>query len=117
VLYKVGHHGSHNATLQARDKQPCGVKLMTSKDLVALIPVDEYVARKKAGYGDMPKPEIIADLIEMTQGRVARNDEDAGYGKDDAPVLNGVGLHGLQPDKKFKGKRTNSLYIEYDVTL
>jgi hypothetical protein len=116
VLYKVGHHGSHNATLRTRDKQDCGVKLMKSKDLVALIPVDEFVARKKAGYGDMPQPDLVADLLEMTDGRIARNDEDSGYSKDDAPVLNGVGLHGLKV-KPFEGKRTNALYIEYDVTL
>jgi hypothetical protein len=117
VLYKVGHHGSHNATLRTRDKQPCGLQFMTSKELVALIPIDEFVARKKAGYGDMPLPEIVSDLLRMTDGRVTRNDEDAGYSKDDAPVLNGVGLHGRQPKKTFKGKRTNALYIEYDVTL
>ena len=117
VLYKVGHHGSHNATLRTRDKQPSGVQLMTSKDLVALIPVDEFVAPQKAGYGDMPQPDIVADLLRMTDGRVARNDEDAGYDEKEAPVLRGVGLHGLKPKKTFKGKRTNGLYIEYDVTL
>jgi hypothetical protein len=116
-FYKVGHHGSHNGTLRARDKQPCGVKLMTSKHLVAMIPIDEFVARKKAGYGDMPQPELVADLLEMTDGRVARNDEDAPYDKADAPVLKGVGLHGRKPEKTFARKRTNPLYIEYDITL
>jgi hypothetical protein len=117
VVYKVGHHGSHNATLRTRDDEPSGVQLMTSKHLVALIPVDEFVARKKAGYGDMPQPDLVADLLRMTDGRVTRNDEDAIHPKKDAPVLNGVGLRGLKPKKAFDGKRTSGLYIEYDVKL
>lgn len=35
VFYKVGHHGSHNATLVK------GLESMTHKDLIAMIPVDK----------------------------------------------------------------------------
>ena len=39
VLYKVGHHGSHNATLRKK-----GLEMMMSPDLVAMIPVHRKTA-------------------------------------------------------------------------
>jgi len=117
VLYKVGHHGSHNATLRTRDKQPSGLELMESKELVAMIPVDEFVARNKAGYGDMPLPEIVAELLRRTGGKVTRNDEDAKHSNDETPVLNGVGIPAGLEMKKFKGKQKTGLYIECEVEL
>ncbi|HET6546924.1 MAG TPA: hypothetical protein VFG79_00615 [Solirubrobacter sp.] len=63
VLYKVGHHGSHNATLRER-----GLELMTSPDLVAMIPVDRETARKK-GWA-MPFPPLFDRLTEKTRGRI-----------------------------------------------
>src|SRR5206468_2612149 len=42
VLYKVGHHASHNATLREK-----GLMLMTSPALVAMIPVNHPMALKK----------------------------------------------------------------------
>lgn len=42
VLYKVGHHGSHNATLQEK-----GLEMMTSPDLMAMLPVEEAWARAR----------------------------------------------------------------------
>jgi hypothetical protein len=59
IFYKVGHHGSHNATL--RDK---GLELMTSDRLVAVIPVDTKVAHEVKGWEHMPLPEIRARLEE-----------------------------------------------------
>ena len=49
VLYKVGHHGSHNATL--RDK---GLEMMTRPDLSAMVPVDSFVAHVKKRWSKMP---------------------------------------------------------------
>ena len=63
VLYKVGHHGSHNATLK-----DLGLELMTSGDLQALIPVDRKMAAKK--HWDMPYPPLWKRLKEKTRGRV-----------------------------------------------
>lgn len=67
VLYKVGHHGSHNATL--RDQ---GLELMTSQELVAMIPVDEQFAAKKAW--KMPFEPLLSRLVQKTRGRVIRAD-------------------------------------------
>lgn len=71
VLYKVGHHGSHNATLKAK-----GLELMTSEDLVAMIPVDHEMAVKKH-WGKMPLPDLVDRIKEKTQGRVLRVDDAA----------------------------------------
>ncbi len=74
VLYKVGHHASHNATL--RDK---GLELMVDPDLVAMIPVDEKMAHKPKGGSprgwDMPFPPLLQRLQEKTNGRVLRVDQ------------------------------------------
>jgi hypothetical protein len=63
VLYKVGHHGSHNATLRAQ-----GLELMTSPELVAMIPVEVAMARKKRW--EMPFPSLLERLMERAAGRV-----------------------------------------------
>lgn len=70
VLYKVGHHASHNATLAE-----LGLELMTHEDLIALIPVDEQMARKKGKGWNMPFPPLLTRLQERCRGRVIRIDE------------------------------------------
>ena len=70
VFYKVGHHGSHNATLRAK-----GLELMQSSELVAFVPVNHEMAVKK-GWGKMPLKKLISELAERTHGRVVRADED-----------------------------------------
>ncbi len=73
VLYKVGHHASHNATLREK-----GLEMMAHPDLVALIPVDEQMAHKPKGGSpkgwDMPFPPLLKRLEEKTNGRVLRVD-------------------------------------------
>src|SRR6202011_1736435 len=39
IFYKVGHHGSHNATLREK-----GLELMTQDGLIAMIPVNHGMA-------------------------------------------------------------------------
>jgi hypothetical protein len=67
VLYKVGHHGSHNATL--RDK---GLELMTRPDLTAMIPVYKEAAEQRNWA--MPFPALLERLKEKTRGRVLYSD-------------------------------------------
>ena len=69
VLYKVGHHGSHNATLSE-----LGLDLMNSPDLVALLPVDAKMAVKK-GWDEMPFGPLLDTLEEKTRGRIIRIDD------------------------------------------
>ena len=63
ILYKVGHHGSHNATLRAQ-----GLERMTSPDLVAMIPVNRATAGKM--HWKMPFDPLLARLREKTQDRI-----------------------------------------------
>lgn len=69
VLYKVGHHGSHNATL--KDK---GLMMMISPELHAMVPVNEVMAKKKK-WSEMPLPSLLAALDSATKGRFVRADD------------------------------------------
>ncbi len=68
VFYKVGHHGSHNATLSAQ-----GLELMTDSRLTAVIAVDVETARAKK-WMHMPFEPLVARLEEKTGGRVIQTD-------------------------------------------
>lgn len=71
VFYKVGHHASHNATAKKH-----GLELMTSKELVAMIPVDEEVAKKQGKRGwKMPASDLYERLKQKTKGRIVRLDK------------------------------------------
>lgn len=63
VLYKVGHHGSHNATLREN-----GLELMTSDALTAMIPVNRASAKKMKW--DMPFPSLFSRLEDRCRGRI-----------------------------------------------
>jgi hypothetical protein len=67
IFYKVGHHGSHNATLKAQ-----GLEEMT-RLRVAMIPVDHDMAVKKR-WGKMPLDELVAALNQQAKGVVLRVD-------------------------------------------
>lgn len=73
VFYKVGHHGSHNATLRQQ-----GLEQM-KRLKTAVIPVDEVVA-KKMRWSAMPLKGLVAALDEQTGGRTFRTDKDAPAG-------------------------------------
>jgi hypothetical protein len=68
VLYKVGHHGSHNATLKKK-----GLEMMDSPDLVAMIPVDQKWANETQGW-EHPAHTLYKRLEEKTNGRIIRTD-------------------------------------------
>ena len=70
VLYKVGHHGSHNSTLRE-----LGLELMGDPELVAMIPVDADQAARKSWA--MPFEPLAARLAEKTSGRILRADRGA----------------------------------------
>jgi hypothetical protein len=68
VFYKVGHHGSHNATLREH-----GLELMPH-GLAALLPVDHEMAVKKHWDG-MPLPGLL-EALKARDGVVLRMDDD-----------------------------------------
>ena len=97
VLYKVGHHGSHNGTVRGQGDTPLGLELMMSKDLVAFISVDHAMAVKKR-WGKMPFDRLVQRLSEKTSGRVVQSDRAVS-----TPPLDGL------------RNGPNDLFYEYDV--
>ena len=69
VLYKVGHHGSRNATLSQK-----GLELMDQPGLVAMIPVDQKWALE-AMHWEHPAEKLLARLEQKASGRVIRTDQ------------------------------------------
>lgn len=67
IFYKVGHHGSHNATLREN-----GLEQMANLR-VAMLPVDQAMAKKKR-WNHMPLDELVAALNEKARGVVLRID-------------------------------------------
>jgi hypothetical protein len=105
VFYKVGHHGSHNATLREH-----GLEQMTHEDLVAFIPVFREHAVKNRWLG-MPFEPLVKRLGEKTSGRLLRSDEEWPQAKqldalpDEAKKRF---LHSIEVDK-------NGLWFEYRI--
>lgn len=76
-FYKVGHHGSDNATLKQK-----GLELMTHSELVAAISTDEAFGKQQGAKGwQMPNPRLKEAILAATKGRTFRNDDspDADY--------------------------------------
>jgi hypothetical protein len=73
AFYKVGHHGSHNATLKKS-----GLEIMEHPDLVAMIPTNQAFAKTKnadTGGWKMPEQELMDRLEIKARGRVILADE------------------------------------------
>jgi len=98
VFYKVGHHGSHNATLKEM-----GLELMTNSYLSAMIPVDEEMAKKKKW--KMPYNPLYRRLKQLSKGRIIRIDK--GVGRKSA------GISSSNWNKFKKSIKENKLYIDY----
>jgi hypothetical protein len=102
VLYKVGHHGSHNATLKQK-----GLEMMTSPELVAMIPVSEAFARDVQGW-EMPYAPLLRNLTRRTKGRILRADRGL-------PAPSQVDA---QARKAFFARAAEApLYVEYRVPI
>ena len=97
VLYKVGHHGSKNAT--ARHK---GLEMMESPDLTAMLPVDEEWARSKQGWNH-PEKAIVDRLEQKARGRILRSDK--------IPKGESLDKSGQASDKEWKAFVKN---VEWD---
>lgn len=104
-FYKVGHHGSHNATLEDQ-----GLELMTRDDLVAMIPTDEALGKDQGRHGwRMPDPVVDAPLRVRTANRILRND---GRYSPEARRAN----PGQTPNEAFFDRLTETrLFLEYRV--
>jgi hypothetical protein len=84
LLYKVGHHGSHNATVRRDPRDlsspdpngaPFGLELMN--DIIAMIPVDHDAVRKKMpDPWLMPHEPLYRRLRDKARRRVMRSDQE-----------------------------------------
>jgi Metallo-beta-lactamase superfamily len=94
VFYKVGHHGSHNATLKEG-----GLEAMTSPALVAALPLNQDFANNSKHW-DMPAPALYARLQQQTRGRILR--ADAAWPTPDDPKPEIPKRTDDQPPRKLK---------------
>lgn len=107
VLYKVGHHGSHNATLQDE-----GLERMTHPDLVAMIPVDSEMAERKRW--KMPFPPLLDRLTERTRGRVLRVD----FGRPTEEELQQIGMLTRRERATFlEATSEDPLFVDLRIAL
>jgi len=106
VFYKVGHHGSHNATHRAE-----GLELMKSADLVAMIPVNREMAKKKKW--KMPFSPLLQRLIEKCRSRVIHQDDPIGAAIAEA----GKVLSKSQAERFKNSVRETELFVECDFPL
>lgn len=102
VLYKVGHHGSHNATLREK-----GLEMMLSPELCAMIPVEVATAQKKKWF-EMPLETLVTRLDEMAKGRVARADDPATF----KPPFRAA----PDTERNELGTPPRPLWVELDIT-
>jgi hypothetical protein len=107
VFYKVGHHASHNATAKKH-----GLELMTSKELAAMITVDEEVAKRQGKHGwKMPADELYQRLLEKTRGRIIRIDKGNILKKGTTGIPSGA-----KPSQRQR-QAFNKLVTESDIIL
>jgi beta-lactamase superfamily II metal-dependent hydrolase len=111
VLYKAGHHSSHNATLLE------GLNLMKEDELVIMIPVNGEVSQKM-GFA-MLRPGMLMGYNRKSNGRVLRSD--TVFHKPDSTNL--FKFPFAKNKKDFKPAitvtddkaKTNHLFVEYVV--
>jgi hypothetical protein len=71
VLYKVGHHGSHNGTASKS-----GLDKMNDPGLVAIMPlVQNKIPSQWGGSKNFPAKALYKELIKKTNGAILRTDE------------------------------------------
>ena len=114
AFYKVGHHGSHNATIEGK-----GLEAMTREDLVAFIPVSVPVAQDLMGYCPMPFYPVLRALQKKTKGRVFLPN-----GQAVAPLPDGATSEALLAasgircsDEKLPPKKQGGVTLEGEVPL
>jgi len=101
VFYKVGHHGSHNATLSQK-----GLEKMRHPDLAAFIPVDEKVAHVTKNWTKMPFKPLLDRLEERTQtgGMIQADIADERIGRSRTSFVSGP----------TRGEIDRPLYVTYE---
>lgn len=130
VFYKVGHHGSHNATLRKS-----GLEMMNvlERELVAMIPTNREFAKtkgnKEKGGWQMPEKKLMERLEQKSKGRVILADDYGGTNSEKKPLKDRCKKLGLSQNEtskflekvKFGGSLIRDagseepLYVEYTI--
>ncbi|MFO0796613.1 MAG: MBL fold metallo-hydrolase [Gemmataceae bacterium] len=103
VLYKVSHHGSHNATLRAK-----GLEMMTHPELVALIP------EKEKSYSGILYEPLLDGLRERCKGRVVVS-ADKDYPPEEIERTRPPELSKAEWEAFKKNLTVGKLWVEYTV--
>lgn len=115
VLYKVGHHGSHNATLNGSEADSYAnlgwmARGAFAGDFAAMIPANTEWALNKAQPWAHPLPQIETALHAKARGRVFRSDRDHVTRAPDAGMTDADW-------RDFTARtREKPLYFEYVIT-
>jgi hypothetical protein len=103
IFYKVGHHGSENATLKAK-----GLELMVDRNLAAFIPTNKADAAN-VGWGEMPFKHIVNELNRRAGDRVIRAD-------DPWIATDNIGAKFIPPSGAVRALRhKKGLWVEWDI--
>jgi hypothetical protein len=112
VLYKVGHHGSHNATLAgtADDQYPnlgwMALDEHAAEFTAMITAVNEWAISNRPPWHH-PLPSIRTALLRKAQGRVFQTDIDQPTKPDDIPA--GVW------NRFVRSSSFNELYFDYTI--
>jgi beta-lactamase superfamily II metal-dependent hydrolase len=107
VLYKVGHHASHNATLKE------ALEKMTNPELVAMIPVNKNDPNiTKPNGWKMPASNLYKRLKQVTANRVLRMDSKSGYADQCDPATSAAAKKSWGKVKKVVN---SALWVEVEV--
>ena len=112
VFYKVGHHGSRNATLSEE-----GLEQMVNPDLVAMIPVDE-----KWAYDKKPQPwlhpakTLLEKLTVRAKGRVLRSDKIPQGDQPPVKPNEASAEEWHEFIKELDWDRRNGLWVQFTIT-
>jgi beta-lactamase superfamily II metal-dependent hydrolase len=107
VLYKVGHHGSRNATPSKN-----GLELMTSGDLVAMIPVQEEWANSKMHW-EHPAHKLLDKIKTQSRKKVLRTDK---IPEGDTLSDDEKEIWGRHKDDLDWDKEATKLWVQYTVS-
>jgi hypothetical protein len=108
IFYKVGHHGSENAT-----RKEDGLETMTDRRLVAAVPVDQNFANHTKKWR-MPADPLLRRLTALTKGRILRADA-AWPQPDDPPPATGLREDEWLQFRKSVHIDPSGLFIDYMV--
>jgi beta-lactamase superfamily II metal-dependent hydrolase len=103
VLYKVSHHGSHNATIKEK-----GLEMMTHPELVAMIP------EKEKSYKGILYQPLMKRLNEICKGRVIVS-ADVKHPPDKLLTKRPDGLTVAEWKEFKKDIDVQTLFVEYTV--